>query len=529
MKYAVLHLSGIYRETGSMVHSLLSMKREKHFRFDHFLIRIERILSSKKIDRIVVICGPDFHPLLWGGAESVREQLLRLAEAGKETWFYSADYGPLQLYLSSACSIRMIHPLGTLSFLGLSRSFLFFKTAADNLRIKTTVLRRGKYKSAGDRFRTDRIDPHNRQQYEQYLNGVVREMGEKILSGLDKRQNDLDDLVEGMILQAEEAERTGWVTMVKTSDQLRREWKRQKYKSSSLKKTGRSYGRGRKKIAVLVFEGAIIDGESKRDPILGQAVGAGSFVKHIHKLTDDSSVKGVVFRVNSGGGSATASEDILNALAELQEKKPLAVSMSEAAASGGYWISCGAERIFAHASSLTGSIGVITLSIVVQDLLKRLGINADSLKTGPHADLGSALRPLTEKEKRMIDTSVEHLYRRFIGRVAESRRMEAGDVEKAAGGRVWSGSDALQHRLIDEIGGLQNALEYMKERLNMPKAKVVFHPRIRRSLLQRAIAQSPGDTFAEAVLKRSFQRTSVPFSPLLLLSESHLWTGGTHL
>ncbi|MDY7028701.1 MAG: S49 family peptidase, partial [Spirochaetota bacterium] len=352
MKYAVLKLSGSYRETGPAISSLLSARSERQFRFDHFLIRVEHILSSRKISTVLIDCAQDFHTMLAGGAEAVREQLERLADSGRKTIFYAAEYSPLQLYLASACTHRMIHPLGTLSFLGLSRSFLFFKPAADKLRIESTILRRGKYKSAGDRFRTDRMDPFNREQYERYLHEAVREMGEKITAGMKKTQADLDELTAGRMLSAEEALEEGWVHEIRTSDQLHREWKRQKHRNRSVKKVGRSYGRGRKKIAVLVFEGAIIDGKSKRHPILGQAVGAESFVPHVHKLADDSSVKGVVLRVNSGGGSAAASEDIRNALEELREKKPLVVSMSEAAASGGYWISCGAERIFAHADTL---------------------------------------------------------------------------------------------------------------------------------------------------------------------------------
>lgn len=537
MKYAVLKLSGSYRETGPAVSSLLSVRSERQFRFDHFLIRVEHILSSRKISTVLIDCAQDFRTMLAGGAEAVREQLERLADSGRKTIFYAAEYSPLQLYLASACTRRMIHPLGTLSFLGLSRSFLFFKPAADKLRIESTVLRRGRYKSAGDRFRTDRMDPFNREQYERYLHGAVREMGEKITAGMEKTQADLDELTAGRMLSAEEALEEGWVHEIRTSDQLRREWKRRKHRNRSVKKVGRSYGRGRKKIAVLVFEGAVIDGKSKRHPLLGQAVGAESFVPHVHKLADDSSVKGVVLRVNSGGGSAAASEDIRNALEELREKKPLVVSMSEAAASGGYWISCGAERIFAHEDTLTGSIGVITLHLAVQNFLKRYGINAESLRTGPHADLGSALRPITGEEKKMLDGTVERLYRSFIRRVADARNQDPRRVEKIAGGRVWSGSDALQEGLVDEVGGLVQAVDYLKGQLGLPKPKIVFYPRVRRSLIERLLERSSADgacaggmDMAVVVpadyLMRLLRDSSGLTAPLALLPEGSLLTGG---
>ncbi|MGC9312480.1 MAG: signal peptide peptidase SppA, partial [Sediminispirochaetaceae bacterium] len=486
---------------------------------------------------VLIDCAQDLHAMLAGGAEAIREQLDRLTASGRKTIFYAAEYSPLQLYLASACTRRMIHPLGTLSFLGLSRSFLFFKPAADKLRIESTVLRRGRYKSAGDRFRTDRMDPFNREQYEQYLHGAVREMGEKITAGMEKTQTDLEELTAGRMLSAEEALEEGWIHEIRTSDQLRREWKRRKHRNRSVKKVGRSYGRGRKKIAVLVFEGAVIDGKSKRHPLLGQAVGAESFVPHVHKLADDSSVKGVVLRGNSGGGSAAASEDIRNALEELREKKSLVVSMSEAAASGGYWISCGAERIFAHADTLTGSIGVITLHLALQNFLKRHGINAESLRTGPHADLGSALRQITEEEKKILDVTVERLYRSFIRRVADARNQDPRRVEKIAGGRVWSGSDALQKGLVDEVGGLVQAVDYLKGQLGLPKPKVVFYPRVRRSLIERLLERSSADEACAGgmdmavvmpadYLMRLLRDSRGLTAPLALLPEGSLLTGG---
>jgi len=538
MKYAVLKLSGVYRETGPAVPSILSTRTDRQFRFDHFLIRVEHILASGKISTVIIDCAHDFHTMLAGGTESVREQLERLTGSGRTTIFYAAEYGPVQIYLASACSRRMMHPLGTLSFLGLSRSFLFFKPAADKLGVESTVVRRGRYKSAGDRFRTDRMDPFNREQYERYLHGAVREMGKKITAGTGKTEGDLNELIGGRILSAESAVEEGWVHEVRTSSQLRREWKQQKHRNRSLKKARRSFGRGRKKIAVLVFEGAIIDGKSKRHPLLGQAVGAESFLPHVHKLTDDSSVKGVVLRINSGGGSAAASEDILNALSELGKKKPLVVSMSEVAASGGYWISCGAERIFAQANTLTGSIGVISLHLALQNLLKRYGINAESLRTGPHADLGSALRSITEEEKKMLDGTVEHIYRTFIRKVADARSRDPRQVEKAAAGRVWSGSDALQESLVDEVGGLVQAIDHLKNRLGLPKAKIVFYPKIKRSLVERLLERESGDDLAVAaeemtgehyslqLMKVLFRDTTGLTAPLVLLPEGTLWTGG---
>jgi protease-4 len=224
----------------------------RDFRFDYFLIRVKKLLRKPRVKRILVVCTPDFQPMLWGGAEAIRTQLQRLNEAGKDVWFYANDYRPLQLYLAA-------------------------------------------------------------------------ELQDKICAGFGTSREELNRLQNGFILPAFEAESSHWINEVKTLDRLEAEWKEEKYSTLSLKKPGRAYispretnarhsprnlSIRRKKLAVLVFEGAIIDGKSKQHPLLGQALGAESFVPHILTLEKDKSVKGVVLRVNSGGGSASASLSI---------------------------------------------------------------------------------------------------------------------------------------------------------------------------------------------------------------------------
>ncbi|MFP4268895.1 MAG: S49 family peptidase, partial [Spirochaetaceae bacterium] len=314
MKYAKITLSGGFSNTGSQVKSLFT-KQEKRFRFDEFLIRVEKILGNRKITRVLIECKRDFHFRLYSGAEDMREQFFRLKEGGKEVFFYASSYDTTTLYLASACGTRLIHPLGTLSFLGLSRSFLFFKGTMEKYGMESEVIRRGEYKSAGDRFRTDRLDSKNREQYEVYLETVMEEMREGTAEGIGKSREEIEQLEEGRILDAGTAQSEGWINRAVTIRNAEEQWKEEERgKQKKIKRIGRHYGRGRKKIAVLVFEGAIIDGKSKYHPLAGEAIGSDSFLPHIEKLRKDKKIKGVVLLVNSGGGSATASEDILDAL-----------------------------------------------------------------------------------------------------------------------------------------------------------------------------------------------------------------------
>ncbi len=455
--------------------------------------------------RILVVCTPDFQPMLWGGAEAIRTQLQRLGEAGREVWFYANSYQPLQLYLASACSRRVLHPLGSLSFLGLARSFLFFKRALGKANIDAYILRRGEYKSAGDRFRTDQLDSANRLQYQEFFDSTAAELQYKICAGFGKSKEELNQLQNGLILPACAAESSHWIDEVKTLDRLEAEWKEEKYRKLRPKKPGRAYiisrepnarhsprklGIRRKKLAVLVFEGAIIDGKSKQLPLLGQALGSESFVPHIRSLEKDKSVKGVVLRVNSGGGSASASEDILDALSRLKEKKPLVVSMGEVAGSGGYWIACRGERLFAHHSTLTGSIGVISIFFYLEKFLKKHGVTVSSLKSGPYADLGSVLHSMDKKEREIIDAEIERVYQLFLERVAEGRGSLVPKIDALAKGRVWAGESARAHGLVDEIGGIEAALAYLKGKLELPRVKVEFYPRIKHSFLEKQLMRS---------------------------------------
>ncbi|MFP4407702.1 MAG: signal peptide peptidase SppA [Spirochaetaceae bacterium] len=519
MKFATLTLSGSFAETAPQTGSLRAAGRSKRFRFDTFLLSVEKILDNRRIRRVLIDCRPDFAPRLFGGAEAVREQLERLCRSGREIYFYAREYDQLRLYLASVCSIRIIHPLGHLSFFGVSRPFLFFKNLIDKHKIEPEILRRGEYKSAGDRFRTDSLDQANREQYRAYLDRVTGELEEQVERGFNKSKGDLREFVNGTILTAQAARQEGWIEEIDTLSRRLQEWKEEKAREEKLKKLGRSYGKGRKKIAVLVFEGAIIDGESRELPGIGQALGDSSYLPHIRKLAEDKSVKGVVFRVNSGGGSAIASEEILSALRELRKKKPLVVSMSELAGSGGYWIALEAERVFAHKTTLTGSIGVITMLFSLQKFLKRLGITTETIRTGPHADLGSGLRSMSKEERKIMQALVDDLYETFVEKVAKARGRTVEEVEAIARGRVWSGFDGVTRGLVDELGGLTDAVEYLRSSLNLKRSTVAFYPEVKRSFLQRLILKN-APVAVPAGLGETARLLSVLRGPLALMPEA---------
>jgi protease-4 len=257
------------------------------------------------------------------------------------------------------------------------------------------------------------------------------------------------------------------------------------------------YGRG-KRIAVLFLEGAVCDGESRRHPLFGTCFGDRTSSREIRKLADDKKVKAVVLRVNSPGGSAIASETIRGELAYLREKKPVVVSMANVAGSGGYWISTEAERVFADALTLTGSIGVLMLLLEVETVLRKHGVTTDAVETARLAGIGSPLRKMTREEHHLLETRVEQVYEDFLRRVATARSRTPEDTESVAGGRVWSGRDAVEVGLADELGGLPDAIEYLRRSLGKKRVSVHVYPEVKTSLLQRIIYKNLKGTAAGA-------------------------------
>ncbi|TVR60141.1 MAG: signal peptide peptidase SppA [Spirochaetaceae bacterium] len=488
MRYARIDLNGTYREIGAQTTGPLGVSLDKSFRLDHYLERVERIASTRSIRRVLVARGDRFSAPAFGALHEIRDGLLRIVAAGKEVVFYAPEYGAPEWYLASACTRRVLHPLGTVSFLGIARTGMFFRKLLEKLDIDVEVIRRGRYKSARDPFRTDRYDEYNREQLDALLAGVVDAMKQSVVESGVLTATQIEQMIAGRVVLAKEAEAEALVDVLATVDGIVAGWKTDRWKETPLKKVRGFYGKGAR-LRVLVFEGAVVDGENRRDPLLGQAIGDRSFTAAIRAVRDDKRAKAVVFRINSGGGSAVASENIVNELSRLAEKKPVVVSMGPVAGSGGYWIAMTGRRLFALPTSITGSIGVVTLFMNIAKLLARHGITTDTVKHGEYADFGSALRAMRPEEIAETDRVVDGLYREFLSRVAEFRGKTPEQIDKLGEGRVWLGNDALSVGLVDELGGLHDAIEYARDLIGKKKVRVKFGPSVKRSLVARLLTK----------------------------------------
>ncbi|OKH24067.1 signal peptide peptidase SppA [Hydrococcus rivularis NIES-593] len=411
--------------------------------------------------------------------KEVRMALERFRAAGKKIIAYDVDVSEQEYYLTSVADTSTLNPMGAIEVNGLSSQPLFLADAFKKYGIGVQVVRVGSYKSAVEPYTRPNLSPENRQQIKALLDDLWGDFLNTVEKSRKVPAQKLQQFAETKgILDPEEARTAGLIDRVAYFDnvledlkQMTGEEKEEGLKTfrqidlpayAGAKVTEAQKKSSRNKIAVLYAEGAIVSGEGAI-----QEIGGDRFAKELHKLKQNEDVKAVVLRINSPGGSATASEIILREVQLLREQKPVIVSMGDVAASGGYWIATGGNRIFAEGSTITGSIGVFGLLFNLQEIANNNGISWDIVKTARLADLDTATRPKTKEELAILQRSVNQIYEMFLDKVAKSRNMPKERVAQIAQGRVWSGEDAKKIGLVDQIGGIEAAIQEAANQANL--------------------------------------------------------------
>ena len=416
--------------------------------------------------------------------EEIRNAFIDYKKSGKFIYAYSESYTQGAYYLASVADKIYLYPEGDVDFRGLHADLMFFKGALEKLEIQPEIIRHGKFKSAVEPFMYDKMSDENREQVSTFLNSIWN----NILNGINTSRNiPVDELQKiadnAEARNAENALSLHLVDKLSYYDQLLSDLKmktdqgeKEKIKFVSLKKYVRAYVKGddfsAKKIAVVYASGDIVSGDGNEDQI-----GSDKIAAALRKARLDSSVKAIVFRINSPGGSALASDVIWRETILAQKTKPFIVSMGDYAASGGYYIACAADTIVARPNTITGSIGVFGLLFNTQNMFKnKLGITFDSVKTGRYADLGSMNRPMKDNERAIIQGEVEKVYDTFISHVAIGRKMTKENVDNIGQGRVWSGVDAKRIGLVDVLGGLNDAISIAAKKANLTTYRTIALP-----------------------------------------------------
>lgn len=433
----------------------------------------------------------------YGSVREVREALNQFKASGKPIVAYLTFATTKTYYLASAATDLAIDPYGVILMPGLASEPMFFAGAFEKYGVNVQVTRVGKYKSAVEPFTRQDMSPENREEIQRLLDDIWGGLLGDIAANRGLTAQKIQSLVdtEGLI-RADVAKRNHIVDCVAYRDEIydalkaktgRRVDSKRAFKQVALSDYAKSVrdvdeaprgnsdfdsSGGTPRIALVYAEGDIVDGEGQSEDI-----GGSRFSRELRRLRHDKNVKAVVLRVNSPGGSASASEVIQREIRLLKQSKPVIVSMGSYAASGGYWISTYGDRIFAEPTTITGSIGVFGIQFDIQKLAGNFGITFDRVKTGKYADTLTIARPKTPEELQILQHMVDWIYDQFVTKVSESRKLPREKVQEIAQGRVWSGTEAKQLGLVDEIGGLDAAIAFAAKKANLTKYDLIEYPR----------------------------------------------------
>lgn len=427
--------------------------------------------------------------------EEIRAALTRFRESGKPIISYADNYSQAAYYLATVSDKIYLNPAGSATLTGLSLNTIFFKDLLDKLGIEVQLIRHGKFKAAAEQFISNKMSAENHEQLQAYLDAVWNTWTADISASRRIPVERINEITSNLELNsAKKALEAGLVDGLLYKDELSdtlvklfgvKEEKDLKFISDIdySKATLKTNFKVKDKIAVVYADGEIVMGKSDEN------VASDSYIALLTKIRKDSTIKAVVFRVNSPGGSAQSSEIIDRELTLLREKKPVIVSMGDYAASGGYWISAKADKIIVNNTSLTGSIGVFSMAINGQKAMnKHLSIYTGTVTTNKHSDIMSGYRSLDNTEITFIQSAVEIIYNQFLQLVADGRKLSLSGVDSIAQGRIWSGYDALKIGLADEKGGLHEAINSAAAMSELTEYRIVEYP-VKKSKIDKILEQ----------------------------------------
>jgi protease-4 len=436
---------------------------------------LDRARSDPRITGVEVRVG--LSTMNMAKMQEVRQKLREFDRAGKFSVAYLEFATDGIYYVASGCQTVVLLPKSELYVHGLMASETFFKGALDKLGIVPDFFHIGEYKNATNVFTETKFTPAHKEATETLMNDWYGEFLRGIAEARHLTLEEAQSAVEQGPFTSEQARAAKLVDRLGYADEVR-DLVRQKNggieRQMSLRdyldRTDRESGT---KLAVIYASGTIVQGQSGDDRLMGDIMGSDTIAQQFRTACEDSSVRAVVLRVDSGGGDAFASEAIRRALAVTQRVKPVVVSMSDVAASGGYWISMSADKIVAEPGTITGSIGVFTGKFNIMGLYKKLGLSKDYVATSENATLDYPFQNYTPAQRKSIQDSSQVIYRNFLAGVAEGRHMPVAAVDRIAQGHIWTGERAKQLGLVDELGGLDKAISVAKELAHIPPSERV--------------------------------------------------------
>ena len=457
----------------------------------------------------------------WAKAEEIRGAIQDFRTSGKPVYAY-LEYGMNKdYYIATACDKVFVPPPGELFINGLAADVMFFRGSLDKLGIYPDIYQIGKYKSAGDTFTQKQMSDAHRE----FINSLLDDLYGRYIDGIAKARNkssdDIKALIDNSPYNAAQAKEAGLIDGALYHDEVEKELKKRlgykdsdelhiakgsDYRQISQESLGLNKG---EKIAIVYAAGDITSGKSQFGGNGEETIGSDSLAKTLEEARNDQSIKAIVLRVDSPGGSGLASDIIWRAIESAKEKKPVVVSMSDVAASGGYYIACGANKIVAEPSTITGSIGVVGGKPVVKGLYDWLGITNEYVMRGKNAGMFRETEKFNDSERKKFEEFLNSTYEDFITKVGKGRNRDKKDIDTIGQGRVWTGQQGKDRGLVDEYGGLDRAIEVAKQLAKIPADRGI----------QRIIMPKP-PTFFEQLMSSGGDEDSVNASAQLRQQES---------
>jgi protease-4 len=469
--------------------------------------------SDSRIRAVVV--EPEGLSAGWGKLEEVRGDLEQFRKSGKPVFAYLRAPTAREYYVALGAERIYLGPSEPFMLKGMRAEITYFKGTLDKLGVKVFVEHDGKYKDFGDMFTRTDMSPETRE----VINSVVDDLYGNLVDRIAAARKMTPDQVRTLINQgpftAADAKTAGLVDELRFEDQMWGELDARLHSSSPDKVSVQNYSRatadgGSNRIAFVVAEGDIVRGDSNDDGSEETGVTSYGFNRLLREAANDSSIKGLIVRIDSPGGEVTASDEIWRQMNLAAQKKPMVISMSDLAASGGYYMAMTGSPIVAYPGTETGSIGVVFGKPDLQGLYNKLGVTKDAVERGQHADIDSDYTPLTPDEQALLKRGIDQSYQDFVAKVAKARHTSYGNIEPVAQGRVWLGEQAKPRNLVDQLGGIDTAIAILKQKANIPAAanvSLVMYP-AHRSLLDLLLKHS-GDDAVHAKLRAVFGR--VPY------------------
>ncbi len=472
-------------------------------------------LRKAKVDKRVngVLLDIDFPQIGWGKAEELREAIKDFRASGKPIYSYMEIGMNKEYYIATATEKIYMPPSGDIYVNGFAAEAMFYKGSLDKLGIEADVIQIGpKYKSAPDQYTKDKMGDGQREVINALLDEYFGRLKNGIAEARSKTPEDVAALIDGAPYHADEAKQLNLIDDALYRDQVYDQLKtRLGYKPEDKLRTvsGSEYREipsdtlglnNGEKVAVIYASGAINMGSSSKSPFGGEMVGADTIVKAVNDAAADNSIKAIVLRVDSPGGSALASDLMWHAIENAKAKKPVVVSMADVAASGGYYIACNANKIVAEPTTVTGSIGVFLGKPVLKGFYDWIGVTNEYVTRGKNSGIFREDQKWTPEERAKMQTQAEKIYfQDFLPKVAKGRNKTTEEVNTLGQGRVWTGTQAKANGLIDEFGGLEKAIEIAKQLANLPADKDVrriAYPEA-RGFLEEYFGSGDDSTFTE--------------------------------